>query len=142
MGCYTLRNCFKTLFSIFIGYFSDLKPELKVIASLLKRYIQSLVPCCKRLLEMGYQKVLRGEVSFDRVASSLSETVPGLILKEFLVLMTITQFFAPAMAIACEGVPLLGELLDHLNMFNRCCKKWEEQDRKDLAWSDNGELIR
>ena len=72
------------------------------------------------------------------MSSFLLLTVPGIILREFLVLLTMAQSFAPAVASTSEGVPLLGELLDNLDMFNHSDSQWEEDDAADLAWSRDG----
>ena len=129
-----------TFLFLFIGYFSDLGPSVKAISVLLKRYIQALVPCCKSLLKHAYEKVTKHSFSFTRMASFLLLTVPGVILREFLVLLTMAQNFAPAVASTSEGIPLLGELLDSLDTFNRASKDWQVDDADDLSWSTEGQL--
>lgn len=64
--------------------------------------------------------------------------MPGLVLREFLVLLTMAQYFAPAVASTCEGVPLLGDLLDLFDKFNRSSEHWPEEDKQNLAWSHDG----
>ena len=129
-----------TFLFLFKGYFSDLGPSVKAISILLKRYIQALVPCCKSLLKQAYEKVTKHSFSFTRMASFLLLTVPGVILREFLVLLTMAQNFAPAVASTSEGIPLLGELLDSLDTFNRTSKDWQVDDADDLSWSTEGQL--
>ena len=99
-----------------------------------------MVPCCKSLLKQGYEKVLKFKVSFTRMSSFLLLSVPGVILREFLILLTMAQNFAPAVASTSEGVPLLGELLDNLDMFNHSSKTWVSDDADDLSWSAEGLL--
>lgn len=122
----------------FQGYYSELHPPIKALSILLKRFIQALVPCCKSLLKQGYEKVLRRTVAFTRMSGFLLLSVPGVILREFLVLLTMAQNFAPAVASTSEGVPLLGELLDNLDMFNHSNKNWQVDDDEDLSWSTEG----
>ena len=133
----TITNMFLFLFK---GYYSELNSSVKAISILLKRYIQALVPCCKLLLKQGYEKVLNQSVSFTRMASFLLLSVPGVILREFLVLLTMAQNFAPAVASTSEGIPLLGELLDSLDTFNRSSKNWQADDADDLSWSSQGQF--
>ena len=55
-------------------------------------------------------------------------------------LLTMAQNFAPAVASTSEGIPLLGELLDSLDTFNRTSKDWQVDDADDLSWSTEGQL--
>ena len=75
------------------------------------------------------------------MANFLLLSVPGVILREFLVLLTMAQNFAPAVASTSEGVPLLGELLDNLDMFNRSSMSWQADDTEDLSWFSEGQLL-
>lgn len=132
---------YKQFFSFFEGHFSDMNPSTKAISILLKRFIQALVPCCKSLLKQGYEKVLRRSVSYTTMSGFLLLSVPGVILREFLVLLTMAQNFAPSVASTSEGVPLLGELLDSLDMFNHSNKNWQSEDMEDLSWLPEGKLM-
>ena len=84
--------------------------------------------------------MLKGMVSYNKMSSFLLLTVPGIVLREFLILLTMAQSFAPAVAATSEGVSLLGELLDHLDMFNHVNGQWKSDDSEDLTWFSKGEI--
>ena len=121
-----------------LGFISEHQSsgEVKAIASILNKYVFHLVHNCKQLLWFGYETVLDGMSNFPSVARQTLSNIPGHLFGEFLVMMTITQNYAPVVTSTSEGLPILGELLDYYDKFNKLMLDWEENDKQDLSWPD------
>ena len=61
-------------------------------------------------------------------------TIAGVLLPEMLTCMVLLQLRSPAVVQVSRAVPVLGDILDILDKYNKLAPGLAKDDKEDLAW--------
>ena len=100
------------------------------------KYIAMLHAHVSQLLPLATTVATTSPAHFSRVAALLQEGPTGSLLPELAVGMVLLQLRVPLPLVESDCVPLVGELVAHLDQFNRLPPGALGEDEDDLAWPD------
>ncbi|XP_070553640.1 E3 ubiquitin-protein ligase HERC2-like isoform X2 [Ptychodera flava] len=109
-------------------------PELQGAASLLCKYISLLCSHVSDVLLVAVSLADSSSKHFAAVAHLIESDISGVLLPELVVCMVILQVKASSIMQSCLAIPMLGNLLELLDRFNKLAPGLEKEDSEDLAW--------
>lgn len=113
---------------------TELDSELQGSGSLLKKYVSLLCNHASDILPLGASLACNSGKHFSLVSKIISSDVTGVLLPEMLTCMVLLQLRSPAMVQASGSVPILEQMLDILDKYNRLAPGLSREDKEDLAW--------
>ncbi|XP_052796353.1 E3 ubiquitin-protein ligase HERC2-like isoform X2 [Mya arenaria] len=113
---------------------ADLDSELQGAGSLLRKYSSLLCGHVMDILPLGASLASNSSKHFSLVSKIITSDVTGVLLPEMLTCMVLLQLRAPAVVQMSGSVPVLEQILDILDKYNRLAPGLTREDREDLAW--------
>ena len=88
------------------------------------------------VLPLASQAAALGPAQFRQAAKILQDGPSGVLLPELAIGLVLLQLRLPLRLVESDCIPLVGELVDRLDQFNRLAPGAHMEDEDDLAWSD------
>ena len=88
------------------------------------------------VLPLASQAAALGPAQFRQAAKILQDGPSGVLLPELAIGLVLLQLRLPLQLVESDCIPLVGELVDCLDQFNRLAPGAHMEDEDDLAWSD------
>ena len=89
------------------------------------------------VLTLATQIASLSPLHFSTAAAILHSGPCGLVIPELTVGLVLLLLRVPLQLMESECVPLLGELVEVLDQFNRLASEAHQEDESDLSWSDD-----
>ncbi|GFU31029.1 e3 ubiquitin-protein ligase HERC2, partial [Nephila pilipes] len=109
-------------------------PRLKGLASLLRKYVCLLSTFVCKALSLSSALGSSGSYLFAVASSILESDITGVLLPEFLVCLVQLEIMFPSLIHESQLIPVLSQLLDHLDKFNQLAPGIDREDTADLLW--------
>ena len=110
--------------------------------TVLINYVRMLHEHLLHILPLASQAAALGPVQFRQTAKILQDGPSGILLPELAIGLVLLQMRLPLQLVETDCIPLVGELVERLDQFNRLAPGAHVEDEDDLAWSDvKSELI-
>ncbi|GIY59956.1 e3 ubiquitin-protein ligase HERC2, partial [Caerostris darwini] len=111
--------------------------RLKGLASLLRKYVCLLASFVCKTLSLASTLGSTGTHLFVAAASILENDLTGVLLPELLVCLVQLEIMYPSLIHESQLIPVLSQLLDHLDKFNQLAPGIDKEDTADLLWHGN-----
>lgn len=110
--------------------------ELQLLGagSLLRKYTLLLGNHVAMILPQATSLACVSSKHFSVVSQVLTKDVTGVLLPEMVTSMVLLQLKAPGVIHASRSVPVLEEILDILDTYNKLAPGLDRDDKEDLAW--------
>ncbi|XP_061183765.1 E3 ubiquitin-protein ligase HERC2-like isoform X1 [Saccostrea echinata] len=102
--------------------------------SLLRKYILLLCNHISVILPQATSLACISSKHFSVVSRVLTKDVTGVLLPEMVTSMVLLQLKAPGVIQSSRSVPVLEEILDILDTYNKLAPGLDRDDKEDLAW--------
>ena len=103
---------------------------------MLINYVRMLHEHLTHVLPSASQAAALGPTQFRQAAKILQDGPSGVLLPELAIGLVLLQLRLPLRLVESDCIPLVGELVDRLDQFNRLAPGAHMEDEDDLAWSD------
>ena len=103
---------------------------------MLINYVRMLHEHLVHILPLASQAAALGPSQFKQTAKILQDGPSGVLLPELAVGLVLLQLKLPLHLVESDCIPLVGELVERLDQFNRLAPGSHMEDEDDLAWSD------
>ncbi|KAJ8297784.1 hypothetical protein KUTeg_024315 [Tegillarca granosa] len=113
---------------------TDTELELQGAGSLLRKYISMLCNHVTDILPVAASLANLSAKHFSVVSKIISKDVTGILLPEMVTCMVMLQLRNPVVIYASKSVPLLENLLDSVDSYNKLAPGLDRDDKEDLAW--------
>lgn len=110
--------------------------QIQGAIAVLMKYIAMLHAHASQILPLASQVASLGPHYFKAVSKILQSGPCGMLLSELSVGLVLLQLRVPMNMVVSNCVPLIGELIQCLDHFNRLAPGALKEDVEDLAWSD------
>ena len=104
--------------------------------AVLINYVRMLHEHLAHVLPLASQAAALGPTQFKQTAKILQDGPSGVLLPELAIGLVLLQLRLPLRLVESDCIPLVGELVDRLDQFNRLAPGAHMEDEDDLAWSD------
>ena len=104
--------------------------------AVLINYVRMLHEHLLQILPLASQAAALGPVQFRQTAKILQDGPSGILLPELAIGLVLLQLRLPLQLVESDCIPLVGELVERLDQFNRLAPGAHVEDEDDLAWSD------
>lgn len=104
--------------------------------AVLVNYVRMLHEHLAHILPLAAQAAALGPTQFKQTAKILQDGPSGVLLPELAIGLVLLQLRLPLQLVESDCIPLVGELVDHLDQLNRLAPGAHMEDEDDLAWSD------
>ncbi len=105
--------------------------------SILKKYIAMLHKHATLVLTLATQVASISPLHFSSSLAVLQSGPCGLVIPELAVGMVLLLLRVPLPLMESDCVPLLGQLVEILDVFNRLAPEAQEENTEDLAWAES-----
>ncbi|CAL1297267.1 unnamed protein product [Larinioides sclopetarius] len=112
----------------------SLSLRLKGLAALLRKYVCLLTSFVCKALSEASSLGTSGTYLFAVASSILESDITGVLLPEFLVCLVQLEIMYPSLIHEAQLIPVLSQLLDHLDKFNQLAPGMDREDTADLLW--------
>nr|XP_022328228.1 E3 ubiquitin-protein ligase HERC2-like isoform X2 [Crassostrea virginica] len=102
--------------------------------SLLRKYMLLLCNHVALILPQATSLACTSSKHFSVVSQVLHKDVTGVLLPEMVTSMVLLQLKAPGVIHSSRSVPVLEEILDILDNFNKLAPGLDRDDKEDLSW--------
>ncbi|KAK6172413.1 hypothetical protein SNE40_016067 [Patella caerulea] len=113
---------------------SEIGLEMHGAASLLRKYCGLLCTHVGDILPAAASIAGHSPANFTLVSKIIVNDVTGVLLPEMITCMVLLQLRSPDIIIISKAVPVLEEILDILDKFNRLAPGLDKDDVEDIAW--------
>ena len=103
--------------------------------SILKKYIAMLHKHASHVLPLATQVASLSPLHFSTALAILTCGPCGLVIPELAVEIVLLILRVPLQLMESDCIPLLGELVEVLDTFNRLAPEARQEDREDLSWT-------
>lgn len=103
---------------------------------MLIKYVAMLHEHLLQILPLASQAASLGPLQFRQTAKILKDGPSGVLLPELAIGLVLLQLRLPLQLVESDCIPLVGELVERLDRFNRLAPGAHMEDEGDLAWSD------
>ena len=110
--------------------------QIQGAIAVLMKYVAMLHEHASQVLPLAAQVASLSPDHFKKASKVLQCGPCGMLLSELSVGLVLLQLRVPMNMVESDCVPLIGELLQHLDHFNRLAPGALKEDVEDLAWSD------
>ncbi|XP_048243824.1 E3 ubiquitin-protein ligase HERC2-like isoform X1 [Haliotis rufescens] len=113
---------------------SEIGLEMRGAAALLKKYCMLLCTHVGDILPAAASIASSSSRHFSLVSKIIVKDVTGVLLPEMVTCMILLNLRSPEIVTLSKAVPVLEEILDILDKFNRLAPGLDRDDKEDLAW--------
>lgn len=104
--------------------------------AVLINYVRMLHEHLVQILPLASQAASLGPDQFRQTTKILQDGPSGVLLPELAIGLVLLQLRLPLQLVESDCIPLVGELIERLDQFNRLAPGAHMEDEEDLAWSD------
>ncbi|KAL5011340.1 hypothetical protein ScPMuIL_009891 [Solemya velum] len=112
----------------------DIEIELQGAGSLLRKYLSVLCNHVANILPVAASLAGISSRHFSLVSKIITRDVTGVLLPEMMTCMVLLQLRTPQVIQGSKTIPLLEEILDIIDKFNKLAPGLDREDKEDLAW--------
>ncbi|KAK3100706.1 hypothetical protein FSP39_024049, partial [Pinctada imbricata] len=112
----------------------DSEAEMLGAGALLRKYVSLLCNHVTTILPRAASLACISSKHFSVVSKIINKDVTGVLLPEMMTCMVLLQLKNPSVVQASKSVPVLEEILDVIDAFNRLAPGLNRDDKEDLAW--------
>ncbi|KAL3879973.1 hypothetical protein ACJMK2_032247, partial [Sinanodonta woodiana] len=113
---------------------AELDIEVQGAGSLLRKYISLTCNHVMDILPVSASLASISSKHFSHVSKIIVSDITGVLLPEMLTCLVLLQLKNPAVIRSSRAVPMLEELLDALDKYNKLAPGLDRDDKEDLAW--------
>jgi len=107
--------------------------------SILKKYIAMLHKHTTHVLTLATQVGSISPLHFSSTLAILRSGPCGLVLPELAVGIVLLLLRVPLPLMGSDCIPLLGELVEALDVYNRLALEAQQENKADLSWTTDSE---
>ncbi|XP_052077229.1 E3 ubiquitin-protein ligase HERC2-like isoform X2 [Mytilus californianus] len=113
---------------------SEKELELQGAGVLLRKYVTLLCNHVSDILPIAASLATTGTKHFSIVSKIIQKDVTGILLPEMSTCLVLLQLRNPAVIQSSQVVPVMEQLLDIIDKFNKLAPGLNKDDKEDLAW--------